>query len=60
MEDSGIDSEDRQSNIYEDGAAGLLVSDLPTTTTETMQFSTVNVTAENGQRSPQTYVGSGV
>lgn len=26
MEDSGIDSEDRQSNIYEDGAAGLLVS----------------------------------
>ncbi|TDG51968.1 hypothetical protein AWZ03_001638 [Drosophila navojoa] len=24
MEDSGIDSEDRQSNIYEDGAAGLL------------------------------------
>ncbi|KAH8318370.1 hypothetical protein KR059_005713 [Drosophila kikkawai] len=27
MEDSGIDSEDRQSNIYEDGAAGLLVSD---------------------------------
>jgi len=28
MEDSGIDSEDRQSNIYEDGAAGLLVSAL--------------------------------
>ncbi|XP_033150099.1 uncharacterized protein LOC108603534 isoform X1 [Drosophila busckii] len=26
MEDSGIDSEDRQSNIYEDGAAGLLKS----------------------------------
>lgn len=26
MEDSGIDSEDRQSNIYEDGAGGLLVS----------------------------------
>lgn len=30
MEDSGIDSEDRQSNIYEDGAAGLLVSGHPT------------------------------
>ncbi|KAH8358424.1 hypothetical protein KR093_000054 [Drosophila rubida] len=26
MEDSGIDSEDRQSNIFEDGAAGLLKS----------------------------------
>lgn len=54
MEDSGIDSEDRQSNIYEDGAAGLLVS---------VQWSARQLNnascpsyAENCQRSAEAYV----